>query len=386
MAAVGAVRSSTSDENKTRGHPLIGHQSARGVAGEAKVQAEPRNSNLVSAGSQDRASSSPGKNRASSKGSYEQLRSEVQALLSNVQNMGARLAEVERECSEKAKVAQDLQKAFEMELAQVEAAHSEVRNARQRIEAFKSILSKNNRDRGTEAVAGTLSPNSQRRRDDEVLGKLCVAGAEAERRVLKAELAKVRERMTLNAETSACQEATDVSPEELRARLAARQAENADLRQQVARLRADRQTRKASPNAGDSVAECRGDQGRHDRTSTISAEEVEEIVNADWTMQHKKSVMLRGLADAAVSSVAVFPAVGAGLALSAAAVAEQGNGPTAATGLAAAALSAAEAGSSDVVGFVQAATDAALAALQESVVHEKSEFSIERDVVLNIAM
>lgn len=237
MAAVAAVRGGNTSEAAKSSGRRRGPHSARGVAGEVAAEL-PAATNRVS---EPEVPAGPAMWQDGSRSSLscEQLRLEVQALLRHVQSLGTRLAETEQQCGEKARTSAELQRAVENDGSQAEAARTELHNARQRLEIFRSVLSKASRlERGSgqDRGAGTSSPTS--RRDDEVLGKLCLAGAEAERRLLLAELAKARNRSSLVAGISCGESRSEptVALNELRSQLAARRSENQILRQQVTKL------------------------------------------------------------------------------------------------------------------------------------------------------
>merc|ERR1719502_2364784 len=179
MAAVRAVQGGPAVGSGKSGRRL-GPHSARGVSGEAKI----KGGRAALQVQQQPSAMSNEERPASSK----QLRTEVQTLMQNVQTMSARLSETEESCSKKASAAEEIQKALQSEVDQAEATRLEVRNARQRIEAFRSILGKAGRDRGSDVATGTSSSSSlPQRRNDEMLSNLCLAGAEAEKRMLMVE-------------------------------------------------------------------------------------------------------------------------------------------------------------------------------------------------------
>jgi len=238
MAAVAAVRGGNASEAAKSSGRRRGPHSARGVAGEVAAELPAATGRVSEAEVPAGPAVWQDGNRSSL--SCEQLRLEVQALLRHVQSLGTRLAETEQQCSEKAKTSAELQRALDNDASQAEAARTELHNARQRLEIFRSVLSKASRlERGSgqDGGAGTSSPTS--RRDDEVLGKLCLAGAEAERRLLLAELAKARSRSSLVVGIPSCGKSSSeptAALHELRSQLAARRSENEILRQQVTKL------------------------------------------------------------------------------------------------------------------------------------------------------
>lgn len=255
-----------------------GSRSARGVAGEMTSAVRRRSGSAVPAEDGE----------DGDQPSCEVRHAELQQLLQQVQSMGTRLADNERTCTDKVKASQVLQKALDDETAHAEAARLEVRNARQRLETFRSILSKASRrerpDAGSAARSQSTSPSpqiSRRRRaaDDELLAQLSLAGAEGARRMLLAEIMKATHCDTsLDVERPLYYEAQErPSLDELRTRLAARRAGNADMRSKVAQLCSARAPCAGSTNGGESAAV------RHllSRSSGISAEDVEEVSNDD---------------------------------------------------------------------------------------------------------
>jgi len=243
--------------------------------------------------------------------SCEALHAALQKLLQQVQSMGTRLVDNEQACAEKMKASQDLQKALDDEVAQAEVARLEVRNARQRLETFRSILGKASRherpDAGSTARSQSTSASLQicrRRRaaDDILLAQLSLAGAEGTRQMLLAQILKATHcNASLDVEISAYYEARGEkrpSMDEVRRRLAARRAENADMRSTVAQLRPARAPCAGSTNCGDSAAGAGACGGRYSLsgTSDFSAEDVEEISNADTFSEEQSFSLERDVA------------------------------------------------------------------------------------------
>jgi hypothetical protein len=270
MASVTALRGTNSADGAASGHRR-GNRSARGVAGE-----------VTPPWSNKSASDAPASNgQDGAEPSCDALRTDVQQLLLQVQSMSLRLADNEQASSEKLAASQVLQKALEDECAQAEAARLEIRNARQRLETFRSLLNKAERPYlDSNARSKSVSPGPSRRRrtaDDDLLAQLSLAGAEGASRFLLAEISKAKQHYSnKDVELSEYNKGSgEMTPSlaELHSRLAARREENKDLRHEIIQLRGGR-----VPTKGGDTS-----------SAGIEAEDVEEVCNADTSAEQSFS-------------------------------------------------------------------------------------------------